>query len=695
MQKLTLVALGIVVALSLAVVTVADDDTYAAEPTYELSGVDGMGTSTDPYLVDSADDLIMIDGLSSAMRGGTYVYVELVANIDITGADVSSDGYFIYTFNGTFDGNGYSIIGSNPNASFLFYYTLNESVITDFTVNTDSQMILVFLNNTGSDITMSDITIEGNGQGTLDNTNYAPFMAHSFGSVTMERCVNNADLVIGNYGAVFIGGYVWNASDVSFIDCVNNGNITGVNTSLFIGNMNKIDIGTLTIDGCVNTGTIIGSKNTSYFFANGPAAASSVAETINNACKTGGTGSNLSASGNQIANYSIEAISGNGSFEKNDTVVSIDSSTHTATLTSGTASYAVFSIGAYASGNGSWMTTIYGGHVDITSGSATIDIPVQMITSQALAEIEYGLNTSDAVDTGTTGNGFTWYRYNISDSGLYAVDFGNTEWTMNDMTSLRLGVTVYSSNGNALSYAYTDGVKVTKPTPSLGESTTYYKVFVVNEGQLNLVSDSRYVPANGNFTFTLAPGEGYTLADNIEVTAGSSYDSSATGYIPYDCNLQGGEYVIENVRSNVYISIPSDALVPITYSISYNLSNVYSTSNVMNVGYKAPFTTTLVTESGYSLSDVVVTVGGAVISDVYNAQTGQVSILNVTGDVVITASASFVPPIWDDDDDYVPPIVPSQTDDSGDDNTTAIVACAAAAVVAALLAAFLIIDRRQ
>ena len=161
------------------------------------------------------------------------------------------------------------------------------------------------------------------------------------------------------------------------------------------------------------------------------------------------------------------------------------------------------------------------------------------------------------------------------------------------------------------------------------------------------------------------------------------------------CNLQGGEYVIENVRSNVYISIPSDALVPITYSISYNLSNVYSTSNVMNVGYKAPFTTTLVTESGYSLSDVVVTVGGAVVSDAYNAQTGQVSILNVTGDVVITASASFVPPIWDDDDDFVPPIVPSQTDDSGDDNTTTIVACAAAAVVAALIAAYLIIDRRQ
>ena len=181
------------------------------------------------------------------------------------------------------------------------------------------------------------------------------------------------------------------------------------------------------------------------------------------------------------------------------------------------------------------------------------------------------------------------------------------------------------------------------------------------------------------------------------MSAYNTFDVDSDDYAPYTCEpLGNGKYRISNVTDDVYIyvDVSGGDITPVTYEVTYNLSNVTSTSDILSLSHDAPFVTTLLPISGYTIDDVVVYMGGAVITDAYNAQTGQVSIRNVTGDVVIIASATFVPPIWDDDDEYVPPIVPAQPEDSGDDTTT-IVACAAAAVVAALIAAYLIIDRRR
>lgn len=688
MYKGKILFAGVLVLLIASVLIVADDDTYADVP-MELYGIEGTGTSSDPYLVDSAEDLTTINSLSSSMLNGTSINVRLVNDVDISELnEIDSSGAIISSFRGVFDGNGYSIEGTNTAASFLFYYTHADTVISNLVLNTGSQMILVFLLNDGH-LLMSDVTVEGNGVGTMDNTNYSPFIAHCFADLTMERCINNADLVLGRYGAVFLGGYVRDGADISFIDCVNYGNITGVYASLFIGNTSNTHIGTLTITGCQNNGVISGTPEAGYVCA--WANDKTVFNAINAACMGTGSssGSGLEEDGAQVDSYNIEKIGGTGTMSSNGNVPTINGS-GVVTTSDSNASYAIFSIGTYASGNGTWMTTVYGDRVDFNENSAKIDLTIGMMTTLELANAQYGVTIGDAKDNGTTGNGFQWYSFDIRGVTVYAVDFNGTEWTLNNDTSVTLAATLYNSDGVPIGYASTN---VTAPKPT--HTATYYKVFVGSEGLFDIVADSRFVKSGGSFSFSIISGEGYIVGDNPSVIAGNSTNSSSSGYTPYTVvSNSDGSYTIRNVTSNVYITLSSGDVTPITYSVSYVLDNVTSTSETTELGYGSSFATTVSPMSGYVLNDVTVYMGGVEVPGAYDSSTGKINIGNVTGDLTIVASAGIVPPIWDDDDDYVPPVyVPEQ--DSSDDDTVTIVACAAAAVVAAILAVFLIVERKH
>jgi predicted MPP superfamily phosphohydrolase len=82
-------------------------------------------------------------------------------------------------------------------------------------------------------------------------------------------------------------------------------------------------------------------------------------------------------------------------------------------------------------------------------------------------------------------------------------------------------------------------------------------------------------------------------------------------------------------------------------SITYNLTDVTSSSAVTTVNSGDSYTTTLTPTSGKEMSSVVITMGGVdITSTVYNSSTGVVSIASVTGAVVITASASATKPVW-------------------------------------------------
>lgn len=78
-----------------------------------------------------------------------------------------------------------------------------------------------------------------------------------------------------------------------------------------------------------------------------------------------------------------------------------------------------------------------------------------------------------------------------------------------------------------------------------------------------------------------------------------------------------------------------------SYSITQTLTHVTSTNSATTIADGASYTTTLATESGYTMDSVAVSMGGVdITATAYTEGTGVVSIGSVTGNIIITATAT-------------------------------------------------------
>lgn len=95
----------------------------------------------------------------------------------------------------------------------------------------------------------------------------------------------------------------------------------------------------------------------------------------------------------------------------------------------------------------------------------------------------------------------------------------------------------------------------------------------------------------------------------------------------------------DKVPYDLYVSKGSEEEVK--YSITQNLTNVSSSNDATEVTADSAYTTTLTADEDYTIESVTVTMGGIDITETaYTEATGVVSIENVTGNVVITATAT-------------------------------------------------------
>lgn len=79
-------------------------------------------------------------------------------------------------------------------------------------------------------------------------------------------------------------------------------------------------------------------------------------------------------------------------------------------------------------------------------------------------------------------------------------------------------------------------------------------------------------------------------------------------------------------------------VVPITHGIVWDLVNVTSSNPVASVSDGASLSAVLTPADGYTLGDVIATMGGEALTGVWNADTATVTIANVTGDVIISCA---------------------------------------------------------
>lgn len=79
----------------------------------------------------------------------------------------------------------------------------------------------------------------------------------------------------------------------------------------------------------------------------------------------------------------------------------------------------------------------------------------------------------------------------------------------------------------------------------------------------------------------------------------------------------------------------------VTYTITNTLTNVTNSNTATSIAENETYTGTLTADTGYTIDTVTVSMGGVNVTDtVYTAATGAISIPNVTGNVIITATAT-------------------------------------------------------
>lgn len=235
----------------------------------------GTGTETDPYLVLDAAQLL------KAGNNG-YEGMHFILGEDITVTEKSP------LFKGHLDGNGHTIYVESGSRLYVWHNVV-DATIKDITFNYSGDVMMikyalgnVLLDNvttTGSLTTPSrntsafivglgytwDANYNGVDNDQPDQADYGKTPSN----ITFNNCVNKADIVcedanaVGYGFAAFIGQGFNTSADCTytFTNCTNEGNLTGINPAVLVGNsayVNKDSHQTINVNNCKNTGVLTG-----------------------------------------------------------------------------------------------------------------------------------------------------------------------------------------------------------------------------------------------------------------------------------------------------------------------------------------------------------------------------------------------------------------------------------------------------
>lgn len=141
--------------------------------------------------------------------------------------------------------------------------------------------------------------------------------------------------------------------------------------------------------------------------------------------------------------------------------------------------------------------------------------------------------------------------------------------------------------------------------------------------------NSKADPITDYFAITNGPRNGITL------TPLSSWNVNS--------NIKWFGMTLKGKGEDIIVTFGDDTGENITnYKVTNNLTNITTNNNAASITEGANYIATLTPISGYKITNVVVTMGGTAIENAYNSSTGIITVNNVTGDIVITATATQV-----------------------------------------------------
>lgn len=140
----------------------------------------------------------------------------------------------------------------------------------------------------------------------------------------------------------------------------------------------------------------------------------------------------------------------------------------------------------------------------------------------------------------------------------------------------------------------------------------------------------------------VAAGTALSDLTGIVVTATYSDGSTATvtGYTLSGEIAEGNNTITVTYQDKTATIIVTGTAVAKTYTVTNNLTNVTTTNAATTIAQGAIYAASLSAQSGYDLSDVTITMGGEDVTALYYAY-GAISIPSVTGDIVVTATATI------------------------------------------------------
>lgn len=157
--------------------------------------------------------------------------------------------------------------------------------------------------------------------------------------------------------------------------------------------------------------------------------------------------------------------------------------------------------------------------------------------------------------------------------------------------------------------------------------------YVVQQSLLHVASSytGSSVISGQAFSATLTADTGYTMAGVVVTMAGT--DVTATAY-----NSSTGVVSIASVTGNIIIT--ASAAIN-TYTVTQTLTHCTTDITATEVNYGDAISGTITADSTYTLGTVTVEMGGVdITATAYDSSDDSVSIASVTGNVVITATAS-------------------------------------------------------
>ena len=253
--------------------------------------------------------------------------------------------------------------------------------------------------------------------------------------------------------------------------------------------------------------------------------------------------------------------------------------------------------------------------------------------------VQNAYNITNNLTNCTTNNNNLFIEEGSSYSATISA---NTNYKMSSITVTMGGTNITSSavSGNNISISNVTGNIVITATATqissgggTGGGDGSFDNYIITYNLTNCTSSntSNTIFAGTSYSTQITANSGYTISGIIVTMGGIDITNTV---VDSNNNIN-----ISSVNGDITITAGAQSSAAISYIINYNLVKCTSSNKASYANENSSYSTSITADSGYTLGNVIVTMGGADITS-SAVSGGNITISKVTGNIVIAAEAT-------------------------------------------------------